>query len=231
MFKKAGKMNRLDKTRALDRKIMKTILISERSIYSSEQTLKKQMKSNYTTVWRHIEKMQKDNLLTITKAPRKNGKPDKRGTKKPELTLKGLATLLIEGDLQKEELIEAGRKALQKDFRHLPEQFLREIDLEETFANIFLKMKPKVNLKFFDETYFSYTLAVSFIETVFEALTKTKRQRDAGNKARAEQMKRKYAQPLYVNGLRDIQRVSIAERDRFSHYVKLIDGFLGVLRE
>ena len=157
---------------------------------------------------------------------RKNGKPDKRGTEKLELTHKGLATLLIEGDLQKDELVEAGRISLQESFGILPAGFLRGVNLEEIFANIFLKMKPKVNLKFFDETHFSRTLMLSFMETVIEAVPKVRRQASVATKVTAEQMKRKYVHPSQVDQLRDIHRFLVSERDRFTHLVNLFDALL-----
>jgi DNA-binding PadR family transcriptional regulator len=92
IFKKARKMNRLDK------EIMMALLGSQPSMYGLEKSLEG---TNYATVYRHIKRLQKNGLLSTTKVPRKNGKLDKRGTEKPELTTKALATLIIDGDLKK----------------------------------------------------------------------------------------------------------------------------------
>jgi DNA-binding PadR family transcriptional regulator len=217
-------MNRLDK------EIMTVLLTSQQSMYGLEQTLKEKMKkSNYATVYRHIKKMQNDGLLKTVKTSRKNGKLDKRGTEKPELTNKGLATLLIEGDLQKEELMLAARKTLQKDFGDLSTLFLHEINMEEVFANTFLKMKSKINLKFFDETYFDETLTVSFVESVLESLKKTDLKKNTGNRAKARKFGRKYVEPRYVDNLRNIQKLLEHERNKFDHYAKIIGEFLKVL--
>lgn len=215
-------MNRLE-----DKEILKAILISEKSIYSLEQTLKKENKeSNYATVWRRIKKMQKDGLLNPAKTLRKNGKVDERGTMSPELTYKGLVKLLIEGDSEKDELIKTGQRILARDFEYLPPQFLIKMNLEEIYANTFSKMKPKVNLKFFDEAYVSHTLIISFMEALSDALPRIRRQEAVGIKATAEKMKRKYVQPSQVNGLRNIQRVLVADRDKFTHYVRMLDALI-----
>jgi DNA-binding PadR family transcriptional regulator len=161
IFEKARKMNRLDK------EIMLVLLTPQQSVYGLEKNLKE---SNYATVWRHIKKLQKEGLLTTSKASRKNGKPDKRRTEIPSLTIKGIATLLIKGDLQKEEITLAVGKLLEKDFSNMP--LLLKPYLDEIFTTAFLKMKPKVNLEFFDEEYFKELLATSFAESFVEITPK-----------------------------------------------------------
>lgn len=216
-------MNRLNK------EIMTVLLTSQQSMYGLEQTLKEKMKeSNYATVYRHIKKMQRDGLLNTVKTSRKNGKLDRRGTEKPELTHKGLATLLIEGDLQKKELMFAARKTLQKDFGDLSAPFLQEINIEEVFANTFLKMKSKISLKFFDKTYFDETLAVSFAESIFEALKKINF-KDAKNKTEAQKLRRKYAEPRYVDILKNLQQSFVVQKNKYAHYAGIIGKFLEML--
>ena len=107
--------------------------------------------------------MKNDGLLAVTKPLRKDGKPDKRGTEKPILTPKGMATLIIDGNLQKEELISALRKLLQTGFTRVPDIFWRIMPIEP-IADIVLKMKPKVNLNDFDEEYFTKTLLTDLFE-------------------------------------------------------------------
>lgn len=153
----------------LDRAIMMAMLTSEQSMYGLEQTLKKKMKeSNYATVWRHIRKMQKEGLLTTVKVPRKNGKFDKRGTEKPELTWKGIATILIEGDLQEKEL--GAMNIFQDEFSKIPisaRPFMMDV-----FCDALLEIKPKVNLKFFDEKYFRETYLNATIDASVKAVKK-----------------------------------------------------------
>jgi hypothetical protein len=150
----------------LEREILKAVLIDEKSIYGVEAYLKETgIKSNYATVWRYIGRMKSDGLLAITKPLRKDGKPDKRGTEKPVITPKGIATLLIDGDLQKEELRIAGLKILQRNFSDIPNKLWRVMPLEEIIADALLNIKPKVNLKFFDKDYFLEIFVTSFLES------------------------------------------------------------------
>lgn len=158
----------------LDREIMKTILAEEQSIYSVNEVLKKEgEKSNYATVWRHIKKMHENGLLTVDKARRKNGKADQRKTEILNLTNKGLATLLIEGNLQEKELSSVGQKFFQ---RHFSGKLLTLINpvMASIFSDAMLRIKPRVNLKFFDEKYFDELLVTSFVESLVETLPKTK---------------------------------------------------------
>ena len=104
--------------------------------------------------------MQKKGLLNTTKAPRKNGKPDKRKTEIPRLTSKGLATLLIEGDLQEKELLSVGRRVFLKTYKKLPQK--AEPFFTDIFTDSLLELKPKVNLKFFDEEWFREVSAFVF---------------------------------------------------------------------
>ena len=154
-----------------DMKILKALLIPQKSLYELEKNLKGTLiDSNYATVYRHIEKMRTEGLIRTAKTQRKNGKQDKRETKKPELTLKGLATVLIEGDLEKEELASAIRRVLQNEFNKLPQEFLTKAKMDNVIANMLLKLRPKVNLKYFDEEYFIDVLVDSFASSLEEAI-------------------------------------------------------------
>lgn len=167
----------------LDREILKAVLIDQKSKYGleaylskNEELKKKGIKSNYATVWRHINKMKKDGFLTIIK------QLDKRRTEKPVLTLKGMATLIIKGNLQEEELRSVILKLLQNKLSHIPNIFWRMIPIE-AITDIVLKMKPKVNLEDFDEEYFLKTLVTdlfevfndeSFVASFFGKMSKNK---------------------------------------------------------
>jgi len=155
----------------LDREIMKTILAEEQSIYSVNKVLKKEgEKSNYATVWRHIKKMQEGSLLTFVEARRKNGKADQRKTEMLKLTNKGIATLLIDGDLQEKELFSVGRKIFLKTYKKVP--LSAEPFFTEVFADSLLELKPKVNLKFFDENWFREVSNITFNKTAKKAIKK-----------------------------------------------------------
>jgi hypothetical protein len=114
----------------LEKEILIALLGSHRSIYALEKSFGK---SNYTTVRRHIKRFQKEKLLRTIRTLRKDGKPDNRKAESPELTPKGLATLLIEGDLKEEELKKAMTNTLQKDYAALPPNFLGVTNADKIF--------------------------------------------------------------------------------------------------
>ena len=167
----------------LDREILKAVLIEQKSKYGLEAYLKKNgIKSNYATIWRHIDKLKKDGLLRITKPSRKDGKLDKRKTEKPVLTPKGMATLIIEGNLQKDETRSIMLKFIDKKLSHITDiKFWKIAPIQDVYADAVLKIKPKVNLEYFDEDYFTETLVTELfqsfftepmIESIFEYLEK-----------------------------------------------------------
>ena len=85
----------------LDKEILVALLGSQPSIYALKESLKT---TNYPTVLRHTTKMQEEGLIITNEAHRKDGKPDKRNTKILNLSPKGYAKLLVEGDLNEGEL-------------------------------------------------------------------------------------------------------------------------------
>lgn len=159
----------------IDVEIMKTLLTPEKSIYKLQESLKETLKeenTNYATVWRHIKKMKNDGFIDTIKGSKKNGSEDKRNTEIVTLRPKGIATLLIEGNLQDKDLRLACLKILQKDFGTIPPEFLRMIKIEDVFSEAILRIRPKVNLKFFDENYFVQIFVISFLQTMNEMLPK-----------------------------------------------------------
>jgi hypothetical protein len=223
----ARKMNRLDK------QIMMALLGSQQSMYGLEQYLKENglIESNYATVYRHIKKMQKNGLLGVTKVTRKNGKQDNRGTEKPELTPKGIATLIIDGDLQEKELIRAMERQIKKNYSDLPSSFLPETQVDKIFVNTLSKMKYKINLRFFDEDYFNRMFNVSFAESLLEQMRKNDFQKETDLKAKIPALRKKYVDPERVEMLRALRKQFTVERDNFSHYVNILNQFLEKLTE
>jgi hypothetical protein len=108
--------------------------------------------STFSTVRRNILKLRDNKLLTI-------GEPKKRKAMRLELTTKGLATLLLEGDLQDEELVKMNEKIFQNDFGNLLTKkafFLLKPVFADVFSKSLLEIRPKYNLKFFDEKWFHH---------------------------------------------------------------------------
>jgi hypothetical protein len=217
IFKKARKMNRLDKD------IMMALLGSQQSMYGLEKSLED---ANYATVYRHIKRMQKNGLLSATKVPRKNGKLDKRGTEKPTLTIKGLATLIIDGDLQKEELIKVMEKTLKTDYSDLPATFIAKTNVDEIFPNTILRMRPKINLKYFDEEYFNETFNIALAESLFDALKKHDFKKDTIIRAKAKKLRKKYVTSAEMEILRRLKQQFIREKNKFNHYAEILTAFV-----
>jgi DNA-binding PadR family transcriptional regulator len=212
-------MNRLDKN------IMIALLGSQQSMYGLEKSLED---TNYATVYRHIKRMQKNGLLSTTKVPRKNGKLDKRGTEKPELSTKGLATLIIDGNLEKEDLTKVMNKTLERDYSDLPAKFLARTNVDEIFPNTILKMRHKINLKFFDETYFNETFNISFAEALFDALKKHDFTKDTALRAKARKLRKKYVTSTEMENIRKLKQQFIREKNKFNHYAEILEEFLKV---
>ena len=207
----------------LDRDIMLALLGSQQSMYGLEKSLED---TNYATVYRHIKSMQKIGLLSTTKVPRKNGKLDKRGTEKPELTTKGLATLIIDGDLKKEDLIKVMNKTLDKDYSDLPATFIAKTNVDEIFPNTILRMRPKINLKYFDEEYFNETFNIALAESLFDALRKHDFKKDTIMRNKAKRLRKKYVTSTEMEILRKLKQQFIREKNKFIHYEKIANAFL-----
>jgi hypothetical protein len=170
-------MNRSEKKviseEKIDSEILRALLISpQQSVYNIQKNLKKTVKeSNYATVWRHVKKLNQQGLVIIEQDKvRKDGKPDKRNPKKAGISPKGLATLLIEEDLKEDELRIIGLKILQEGFGTMPPEFWKIIPFEDFLATALEKIKPKVNLRYFDQKYFIEIFSTSLFESMFEAL-------------------------------------------------------------
>lgn len=163
----------------LDREIMTALLKPQPSKYELWKTLNK--KYPYATILRHIEKLEKSSLITTQKAKRKNGKLDNRKTVTLSLTDFGLATIIMKGSLNDKEYKLATEKLLPKEFAQI--RFLARglgITSEVILKSIFDKVKPKMNLEYFNQEYFEETFLISFAETLIEIyrnMTDSKREK------------------------------------------------------
>jgi hypothetical protein len=192
MSKKPRKTNKSDTN--LQMEILKILIVSpQTSMYKLAKSIKG---STFSTIRRNIYRLRDIELLKV-------GEPEKRKAMKIELTSKGLATLLIDGDLQEKELRELNKEIFRKhyeerssiksdsqsdayalavfyddlltDKKHLTsKRYLSLIEsyLEEIFVNSLLEIKPKVNLKFFDEEWFYEVYVKAIGNAVFKAREK-----------------------------------------------------------
>jgi len=217
---------------SLNKDIMITLLAQRQSIYQLEKEVSKlNSDSNYATVWRRILKMEKEGLLKTFKGSRKNGKSDQRKTKMPELTPKGLATLLIEGDLKTEELETVSKETLKKDWSNLPTTFLGDTNVDKIFSNTLLKMRYRINLKFFNEVYFDQIFAVSFAESIVENFPKFRNKKRAKDIKETQKIKEKYVSPQTIENLENLKKVFRKEKEKFTHYSNLMTSTISSLRK
>jgi DNA-binding PadR family transcriptional regulator len=225
-----------------NREILIALLTFPQSMYALEQERRKikqkdretpTEKPNYASVYRHVKKMQKEGLLTTAHVPRKNGSLDKRGTEKPEITPKGLVTLLIEGDLQRKELRIAGMKLLEKSAAKLPTVVLTptQTAVDDVLFNTILTMKPKLNLEFFDEKYFYKTLKISLVESLIQESYKMGALTNERTKSKVEEYGRTNIPQRDIDAIRDLHELIVAERDTYDRYAKFLERSLEALKE
>ena len=211
----------------LDREILIALLGSHRSLYALEKSLEV---SSYPTIHRHTKELQEKELLIIRRGQlRKDGKIDQRKTGIPELTPKGLATLLIEGDLEEEELKRAVTKTLQKDFALLPPTFLGTSNVDKIFSDTLLRMRPKINLKFFDENYFNEVFNVSLGQSILENFKDFKTPRSKIKKKEAMKLRKKYISNQTIEDFRKLQKTFKNESNKFKQYSNVMSKVIQTL--
>ena len=145
MSKKPKKKNTLNQDSQIE--ILKNLLVSPKtSMYALTKNIDG---STFSTVRRNLYKLQDNELVKI-------GTPEKRKAMRLELTSKGIATLVIEGELKEEELREVNKRIFRKDFPSLSpkESFYLEPLFVDASSKTLLEIRSKFNLKFFDEKWF-----------------------------------------------------------------------------
>ena len=94
------------------------------------------------------------------------------------LTDKGLATLLLEGDLEEEDLLRAGQRVLEideKKFKFPMEGWFKRY-IREAFKETLLAVRHKINLKYFDEKWFLKIFLETFFEIAEKVIEKQERE-------------------------------------------------------
>jgi len=191
MSKKPRKTNKSDTNSKME--ILKVLLVSPQT--SMYKLAKRINGSTFSTIRRNIYRLRDIELLKV-------GEPEKRKAMKIELTSKGLATLLIDGDLQEKELKEENKEIFRKHYQersslksdqqsdaYASAIFLDDLLVDkkrlspklcsliesyfgEVFVNSLLEIKSKVNLKFFDPEWFYEVYVKAIGNAVFKAREK-----------------------------------------------------------
>jgi hypothetical protein len=117
-------------------------------------------------------------------------------------------------------------KTLKTDYSDLPASFLANTNVDEIFANTLLKMRHKINLKFFDEAYFNETFNISFAESLFDVLKKHDFQKDTVMRAKAKKLKKKYVTFTEMENIKKLRQQLLHEKNKFNHYAEILDAFV-----
>ena len=163
IFKKARKMDRIDK------EILMNLFKSEEpSIYKLADSIRW---SSYPTVLRHINDLKTEGYLEESEALRKDGKRDQRDTRIMNLTNKGLAYLLQDGNLSDDDLVDVGLSVMEKRLKE--DDPFRPI-MAEVFLESLQTIRPRFNLQFWDEDWFEKMLNESYNEALHKAMKRHK---------------------------------------------------------
>ena len=86
-------------------------------------------------------------------------------------------------------------------------------------------------MKYFDEAYFDQTLAISLIESVFEAMKNQSLGKKADKKAKAREEGKKHVSPIHIEVLRKMRDGFRKEQEKYTSYVKLVDELLDAMKK
>jgi hypothetical protein len=117
-------------------------------------------------------------------------------------------------------------KTLDKDYSDLPATFIVKTHVDEIFPNTILRMRPKINLKYFDEEYFNETFNIALAESLFDALRKHDFKKDTIMRNKAKRLRKKYVTSAEMEILRKLKQQFIREKNKFIHYEKIANAFL-----
>lgn len=158
----------------LDREIMTALLLPQKSMYELAMFIEQsKYLKKYPRIRRHVKNLAKDGLIEVEEGTRKDKKLDNRKTQKLKLTDRGLATLILEGNLNDKEF----RLASQRIFLRMSSKLQKAMNSsgisgESILRNVFDRMKPKINLDCFDREYFENTFLMSMAEYLHETYKK-----------------------------------------------------------
>lgn len=164
----------------LDLEILKTLITNpSKSLYEVNKTIKERLETTkevYPTLLRHIKKLEKQGLITIKRDDRDRRRPMIIG-----LTLKGLFTVILKANLKNAELMNAVMLLSQKHkFKSIQKSPLLQIIGVEAFSKAIEKMRPRINLHYFDEKYARDLFFQTWGDVMFEELQNIRKQRRDG---------------------------------------------------
>ena len=157
-----------------DAEILKALLPeTSKSIYDLEKELKKKLGEgnvNYPTLLRYFNRLQKDGFINEARGTRKGGVEDKRETRKPSISNKGIVFLILNATLSKEEADTIMAKLLSEpQVRRYGLDLVAVKDMtSEALRKTFEDMKPKVNLEHYDEKYVQNLLNDALMDNLLD---------------------------------------------------------------
>lgn len=171
-------MSRTEKMNTLDLLILETLLAENTvtnqlqtagtTIYQLTQKLRRQKPdANYTTTWRHVKNMAKQNLIQIIGQ-------GKREATLLAITNKGIATYLLKANPNLDKLLKLSSQQTRDIWGQLKgkEALLTREFFSEILATSIEALKPRVNLEFFSEEWFREALNQAYQEAWDKAIAK-----------------------------------------------------------
>ena len=205
----------MKKREEIQRKILLALLNGSKE---SKYRLQKETSLSYPTLLTYIDDLVNEGYIETGRGTRKNGKPDRRGTTSLKITTKGLAWLILKGELEDEELALAIEKATTNRHPILIPSFWINIIGESPkiiFENIIRRLRPRVNFEFFDEKYFSAVLDEISFDTMCEIMLK---------QAKEEKLKKR--KRIALRDISKAERYLARDKEKLGRLIQLTKAML-----
>lgn len=171
IFEKGENMNTFN-----DVEVLKALLTeTSRSVYGLKKELGEKLGNgnvNYATLLRHINKLVNRGFVIEERGERKNGRPDRRETRKLLLGFKGLVYLIL-----KENASEREARAITQRFFTDPTYKNVRVDYPailsigtSSIQKTFERMRARVNLEHYDEDYVRTLFWNILVENLLDAV-------------------------------------------------------------
>jgi len=153
-----------------DIELMKTVMFAT---YRSKYKLAEATKTPYANLLRKMKKLEEYKMITCLprKTVKKNGTPDKRQPETWDITIKGLAYLIVNNHLKDADLEKALTRLFNsnkklRDFRHLLKMAEYQSVVAPSVIEAILALRPKINFLCFNEAYV-LELFIPLLEVAF----------------------------------------------------------------